>query len=100
MKIRPRTSPLTRRAMALQYDGVGAPRVTAKGCAEVAERIIELAREHQVPLYEDPELSAALAHLELGEEIPEVLYLAIAEVLAFVYDFDTLKQKQRQEQDK
>lgn len=75
-----------KKAVALQYDGLGAPRLTAKGQAEVAERIIALAEEHQVPLYEDADLAAALAHLDLGEEIPELLYLAIAEVLAFVYD--------------
>lgn len=84
-----------RRALALQYDGVGAPRVTAKGLAEVADRIIALAEEHGVPLYEDPQLAAALSHLELGEEIPELLYLAIAEVLAFVYDLDQLEEKKR-----
>lgn len=75
-----------KRAIALQYDGLGAPRLTAKGQAQVAERILELAEENDVPLYEDAELAAALAHLELGDEIPELLYMAIAEVLAFVYD--------------
>jgi len=82
-----------KRALALQYDGLGAPRLTAKGCAEIAERIIAIAEEEGVPLYEDPGLAAALAHLELGDEIPELLYMAIAEVLAFVYDLDTLKSK-------
>ena len=84
-----------RKAMALAYDGLGAPRLTAKGTAITAEKIIQLAEEAGVPLYEDPHLAAALAHLELGEEIPELLYLAIAEVLAFVYDLDTLKSKTR-----
>lgn len=82
-----------KRAVALQYDGLGAPRLTAKGSAETAERIMAIAAEHQIPLYEDPELTAALAHLDLGDEIPELLYLAIAEVLAFVYDLDTLRNK-------
>ena len=77
---------LTKKAVALQYDGMGAPRITAKGQAEIAEKIMELAKEHDVPLYEDSQLAAALAHLDLGEEIPELLYMAIAEVLAFVYD--------------
>lgn len=89
---RAHTTP-TKRALALQYDGLGAPRVTAKGCAEIAEKIIALAEEHDIPLYEDAYLAAALAHLELGDEIPELLYMAIAEVLAFVYDLDTLKAK-------
>ncbi|WP_114418734.1 EscU/YscU/HrcU family type III secretion system export apparatus switch protein [Marinospirillum perlucidum] len=85
-----------RRAVALQYDGLGAPRLTAKGCAEIAEKIMQVAEENDVPLYEDASLAAALAHLELGEEIPELLYMAIAEVLAFVYDLDTLKSKSGQ----
>lgn len=82
-----------KRAVALQYDGLGAPRLTAKGNAEIAERIMEVATEHGIPIHEDPELAAALAHLDLGDEIPEILYLAIAEVLAFVYDLDTLRNK-------
>lgn len=92
MRRRPKQPP-ARKALALAYDGMGAPRLTAKGNAEVAERIIQLAEESGVPLYEDPQLAAALAHLELGDEIPELLYMAIAEVLAFVYDLDTLKRK-------
>ncbi|MBE0505286.1 MAG: EscU/YscU/HrcU family type III secretion system export apparatus switch protein [Marinospirillum sp.] len=93
MRLTPQAPRRPKRAMALQYDGLGAPRLTAKGCAETAERIMAIAEEHGIPIYEDPGLAAALAHLELGEEIPELLYLAIAEVLAFVYGLDTLKQK-------
>ncbi|NLW06282.1 MAG: type III secretion protein [Pseudomonadaceae bacterium] len=88
-----------KRAVALQYDGLGAPRLTAKGCAETAERIMAVAAEHGIPVHEDPELAAALAHLDLGDEIPELLYLAIAEVLAFVYDLDTLRSKTSGQQD-
>ena len=72
-------------AVALLYEGDGAPRVTAKGAGVVAERIIELAREHDVPLYEDRNLVKLAASVELGEEIPRTLYLAVAEVLAFAY---------------
>ncbi len=78
----PRALPI---AVALHYDGSGAPRVTAKGRAEVAERIVALAREHGVPLQDDPELAAVLARIPLGEEIPEALYRAVAEVIAFAY---------------
>ncbi|MEW6444905.1 MAG: EscU/YscU/HrcU family type III secretion system export apparatus switch protein [Pseudomonadota bacterium] len=70
-------------AVALHYDGGGAPRVVAKGGGEVAERILETAREHGVPLHEDAALAQTLARLELGEEIPRALYQAVAEVLAF-----------------
>ncbi len=74
-----------RKAVALHYDGRGAPRVTAKGQGFVAETILARAREHGVPLHEDAALAAVLAQLDLGEEIPEALYRAVAQVLAFAY---------------
>ena len=72
-------------AIALNYDGENAPRLTAKGRGELAQRILELAEQHQVPLHEDRELAALLAQIPLGEEIPEALYRAVAEVIAFAY---------------
>lgn len=72
-------------AVALHYDGKGAPRVTAKGRGPVAEEIIRRARQHDVPLNENPELVRLLAKVELGGEIPEALYLACAQVIAFAY---------------
>jgi flagellar biosynthesis protein len=72
-------------AVALRYDGTGAPRVTAKGRAELAERIVAAAREHGIPLQDDPALAAVLSRIPLGEEIPEALYRAVAEVIAFAY---------------
>lgn len=72
-------------AVALRYDGSGAPRITAKGKGVVADEIIALAKESEVPLREDPQLSALLSMLELGDEIPRELYVAVAEVLAFAY---------------
>lgn len=72
-------------AIALQYDGENTPRITAKGRSELAERILELANEHDVPLHEDPELAALLSQVPLGDEIPEALYRAVAEVIAFAY---------------
>ena len=79
---RPKPSDL---AVALRYNGSDAPRVTASGRGPVAARIEALAREHGVPLQEDPQLAATLAQVPLGEEIPQALYAAVAEVLAFVY---------------
>lgn len=78
------------RAVALRYDAArdAAPKVVAKGAGHVAERILELAREHGVVVHEDPDLVAALAHLDLDMEIPESLYRAVAEVLAFVYELN------------
>ncbi|HHI77374.1 MAG TPA: flagellar protein FhlB [Gammaproteobacteria bacterium] len=72
-------------AVALRYDGQGAPRVTAKGGGLTAERILELAEAHDVPLYPNPELAAVLARVPLGEEVPEALYRAVAEVIGFAY---------------
>lgn len=72
-------------AVALQYDGERAPRVTAKGSGELAGQIIALAREHEVPLQENPPMVELLSKLELGEEIPPALYLAVAEIIAFAY---------------
>jgi flagellar biosynthesis protein len=72
-------------AIALRYDGENAPRVTAKGSGHVADRILDLADEYDIPLREDPELALLLSQVPLGDEIPEALYLAVAEVIAFAY---------------
>ena len=73
------------KAVALKYDQVSAPKVTAKGEAALAEEIIDLARQHGVPLYENKDLVNMLATLELGQEIPELLYRVVAEIIAFAY---------------
>lgn len=72
-------------AVALFYDGKTTPRVTAKGSGALAEEIIRIAEEHGVPLHEDRDLLVLLSQLELGDEIPRELYLAVAEVIAFAY---------------
>lgn len=74
------------KAVAIQYEAdKGAPRVAAKGHGLIAEQIIELAEEHGVHIHQSPELVDVLVRLELGEEIPEALYRAIAEIIAFTY---------------
>lgn len=72
-------------AVALNYDEESAPRVTAKGVGDIAEHIMAIAKTHNVPLQENPELVKVLVELELGTQIPEALYLAVAEVIAFAY---------------
>ncbi|TVO79025.1 EscU/YscU/HrcU family type III secretion system export apparatus switch protein [Sedimenticola selenatireducens] len=72
-------------AVALLYDGDNAPRITAKGEGKIAEQIFKIAKEHGVPLENDPQLAAILSQIPLGDEIPETLYRAIAEVIAFAY---------------
>lgn len=72
-------------AVALKYDGKSAPKITAKGSGITAEEILQLAEQHNVPLQNDPELARVLAQVPLGEEIPQELYVAVAEVIAFTY---------------
>lgn len=72
-------------AVALKYDGERAPVIAATGMHELAEEIVRIARENDVPLYENAELAGILARLSLNEEIPENLYRVIAEVLAFAF---------------
>ncbi len=72
-------------AVALHYDEENAPKLTAKAEGRLAEEIIALARKHGVPLYENGELVRLLSTLDLGDEIPEALYLTIAEIIAFAY---------------
>ncbi len=81
-------------AVALQYDQVKmkAPQVVAKGVGEVALKIRELATEHGVPLFEAPPLARALYYTtELEEEVPAGLYLAVAQVLAYIYQLKTVR---------
>ena len=72
-------------AVALHWDGEAAPQVTAKGRGDVAERIASLAREHGIPLEHDPALVEVLAQVDLGDQIPELLFVAVAEIIAFAY---------------
>jgi len=76
-----------KKAAALSYDKDRdvAPKVTAAGKGYVAERIIELAREHGIPLHEDRSLVEVLVKLDLGDTIPYELYQVVAETLAFIY---------------
>jgi flagellar biosynthesis protein len=76
-----------RRAIALKYTPAHdrAPKVTAKGSGEVAEKIIRLAREHGVPIREDPALVEVLSHLDFDAEIPPSVYAVVAEILTFIY---------------
>ncbi|GAB6183348.1 EscU/YscU/HrcU family type III secretion system export apparatus switch protein [Thermodesulfovibrio hydrogeniphilus] len=77
----------SKRAVALRYEQKkdSAPRVVAKGRGWIAEKIIELAKQHGVPIEEDDILVEALSKLDLYQEIPEELYKAVAEILVFVY---------------
>lgn len=79
--------PPRRRAAALHYDPGrdAAPRLVARGDGRLADRILELARAHGIPVHEDRALVDVLARLELGSEIPPEMYRLVAEIIAFVY---------------
>ncbi len=85
----------TKQAVALKYDQEKgtAPTVIAKGKGLIAEQIIALAEEHDIHIHENPELLEVLIRLELGDEIPETLYKAIAEVIAFAYNLKNTDNK-------
>ena len=72
-------------AVALNYDGRNAPRVTAKGRRKTAEEIIDIAKANDIPIHTDVALVNVLAKVPLGDEIPRELYVAVAEVIAFAY---------------
>ena len=70
---------------ALRYTGDGAPKVVAAGRGHVAASILARARDAGVPVHRDPELADALAGLALGQDVPEEMWTAVAEVLAWAY---------------
>lgn len=72
-------------AVALHYNGRGAPRLVAKGAGQVAQNIVDTARKHGVPLEQDAALVGALSRVDLGREIPRELWIAVAHVLTFAW---------------
>ncbi|PWK40685.1 EscU/YscU/HrcU family type III secretion system export apparatus switch protein [Pseudomonas sp. OV226] len=80
-----KTTNAPRQAIALKYDGSHAPTLTAKGDEELAEEILRIARDYEVPIYENAELVKLLARMELGESIPQELYRTLAEIIAFAW---------------
>ncbi|MCD6570804.1 MAG: EscU/YscU/HrcU family type III secretion system export apparatus switch protein [Deltaproteobacteria bacterium] len=82
------------KAIALRYKRGKdtSPKVTAKGQGKLAEKILAIARTHDIPVKEDKALLDALYRLDINEEIPEELYQVVAEILAFVYRMNRLKE--------
>lgn len=76
------------KAVALKYEYDSAPRVVAKGEGQIADKIIEIAEEHGVTLYQDSELVKLLSRIEIDDEIPSNLYQAVAVVLSFVFQLN------------
>ena len=84
-----------KRAVALEYGKLAAPIMTAKGQGEIAELIIEEAKRQGVHIAEDPQLVALLGQLELNEEIPESLYVAVSVILSWVYWLKGMEKKKK-----
>lgn len=83
-----------KQAVALEYDPEdAAPKVIASGRGILAEKIIEKAKESDVPIHRDDKLADTLSRLEIGEMIPPELYEVVAEILIFVDSMDKLKKK-------
>ncbi len=82
-----------KKATALAYNHTGAPRVVAKGDGLLAKKIIQTAEEHGIPIQKNEVLVEALMQVELSKEIPPELYQTVAEVLAFIYRLDKMKNK-------
>ena len=85
-----------KQAIALEYDPDDqAPRVIASGRGILAEKIIEKAKESDVPIHRDDKLADTLSRLEIGEMIPPELYEVVAEILIFVDSMDKIKAKMK-----
>lgn len=84
-------------AIALRYNQQEdiAPKVIATGHGVVAQKIAETARDHGIPIQENPEVAELLSGLEIGQAVPPELYGVIAEVLAFVFALDKKRNKRQ-----
>ena len=79
----------SKKAVALQYEaGEGAPVIVASGMGYMAEKIVEVASDNGVPIYEDNSLATILTQLKLGQEVPEELYKALVEIYVYFLHFD------------
>lgn len=80
-----------KKVAAIKYEATEeAPKVIAKGAGLVAENILEKAKEHEIPTYQDEALVETLTKLDLGDFIPPELYQVVAEIMVFVTDLDKL----------
>lgn len=86
-----------RQAIALEYDPNedNAPKVIASGKGALADRIIDMAKDNNIPVHKDSKLANTLSRLEIGQEIPPELYEVVAEILVFVDAMDKIRAKQK-----
>lgn len=85
--------PQLKKSAALKYDRSkdSAPRIIASGKGNIAEKILKKAREENIPIKKDKDVVEVLAELNIGDQIPEEIYLVIAEILAFLYDLENIE---------
>lgn len=85
-----------KKAVALQYNKSqsAAPYVTAKGQGLVAERILEIAKEHNIPIHSDADLTEILEKIEIEQEIPLEVYAIVAEIFAYIYKVSKKKKNE------
>ena len=85
---------MSKSAIALEYEqGDVAPKVIASGKGYLADKIVETAKEHDIPVHKDTKLAKSLEELEIGEYIPKELYQVVAEVLVYVDAMDKIRGK-------
>lgn len=87
-----------KKAVALDYDidTDHAPKVIAKGSGELANNIIKIAKENEIPIKKDEDLVELLSAIDIDKEIPESMYKAVSEIFAFIYDMTTLEREKRE----
>lgn len=87
-----------KKAVALDYDidTDHAPKVIAKGSGALANNIIKIAQENEIPIKKDEDLVELLSAIDIDKEIPESMYKAVSEIFAFIYDMTTLERKKRE----
>jgi len=83
-----------KKAVALQYDGENPPKIIAKGEQNIANSMVALAKEHNIPLCDNAALTDLLSRIDIGEDIPEAFYLSVAYILSFAYSMTQLTDTQ------
>ena len=87
-----------KKAVALNYDidVDNAPKIVAKGKGELANNIIKIAQDNDVPIKKDEDLIELLSAIDIDKEIPDSMYKAVSEIFSFIYDLTTLERKKRE----
>ncbi len=87
-----------KKAVALNYDidVDSAPKITAKGKGSLANNIIKIAQDNDIPIKKDEDLVELLSAIDIDKEIPDSMYKAVSEIFSFIYDLTTLERRKRE----